>query len=171
MRYNNRAHSFTPAMKDVKTPCIGICSTTSLGDRVCRGCKRYAAEVIHWNSYDETAKGAVLARIEQLVVQLLDSRFQITAPDRLRAELRRQKIPFNPDLSAFCWLHNLLKKGLDGIDRLESCGVRLQPAHAASDLASLSAQIDEELLCLSEAHFDRYIAPIKQAPGMRSFPA
>ena len=158
-------------MKDLRTPCIGICSTTSLGDRVCRGCKRYAAEVIHWNGYDKAAKGAVLARIEHLIVQLLDSRFQITAPDRLRAELRRQKIPFNPELSAFCWLHNLLKKGLDDIDRLESCGVRLQPAHAASDLASLSARIDEELLRLSEAHFDRYIAPIKPAPGKRNFPA
>lgn len=40
-------------MKDLRTPCIGICSTTSLGDRVCRGCKRYAAEVIDWNSCDE----------------------------------------------------------------------------------------------------------------------
>lgn len=158
-------------MKDLRTPCIGICSTTSLGDRVCRGCKRYAAEVIDWNSYDEAAKSAVLARIEHLIVQLLDSRFQITAPDRLRAELRRQKIPFNPELSAFCWLHNLLKKGLDDIDRLESCGVRLQPAYAASDLASLSARVDEELLRLSEAHFDRYIAPIKSAPGKRNFPA
>ncbi len=158
-------------MKDLRTPCIGICSTTSLGDRVCRGCKRYAAEVIHWNSYDKAAKGAVLARIEHLIVQLLDSRFQITAPDRLRAELRRQKIPFNPELSAFCWLHNLLKKGLDDIDCLESCGVRLQPAYAGSDLASLSARFDEELLRLSEAHFDRYIAPIKSAPGKRNFPA
>ncbi|MBU2098945.1 MAG: DUF1289 domain-containing protein, partial [Gammaproteobacteria bacterium] len=25
-----------------KTPCIGICSTTSVGDKICRGCKRFS---------------------------------------------------------------------------------------------------------------------------------
>jgi predicted Fe-S protein YdhL (DUF1289 family) len=34
------------------TPCIGVCST-GIGDVVCRGCKRYAQEVIHWNGYSE----------------------------------------------------------------------------------------------------------------------
>ena len=38
-------------MSQVKTPCIGICSTTSLGDKICRGCKRFNFEVIRWNSY------------------------------------------------------------------------------------------------------------------------
>ena len=149
---------FQATMRDLRTPCIGICSTTSLGDRVCRGCKRYAHEVIDWNGYDDEAKAAVLARIESLVTQLFDSRFRITAPERLKAELRRQKIPFNPELSAFCWLHNLLKKGLDDIGRLERCGASLQPEYAGRDLAGLCAQIEQELLSLSEAHHDRYIA-------------
>ena len=145
-------------MNQSKTPCIGICSTTSLGDRVCRGCKRYAREVIDWNGYDEEAKSAVLTRIESLITQLFDSRFRINSPERLKAELRRQKIPFNPELSAFCWLHNLLKKGLDGISELERRGVSLQPDYAGHDLAQLSTRLEEELLRLSEAHHERYIA-------------
>ena len=52
-----------------KTPCIGICSTTSLGDNVCRGCRRYSFEVIKWNSYDPQEKTAVLTRIERLIGQ------------------------------------------------------------------------------------------------------
>lgn len=33
------------------TPCVGVCSTTNLGDDVCRGCGRTAREVVEWNSY------------------------------------------------------------------------------------------------------------------------
>ena len=32
------------------TPCLGICSTT-YGDNVCKGCKRFVHEVISWNKY------------------------------------------------------------------------------------------------------------------------
>ena len=64
-------------MQKTKTPCIGICSTTSLGDLVCRGCKRYGFEVINWNGYDAEAKQAVLSRIEKFTVQILSARFQI----------------------------------------------------------------------------------------------
>ncbi len=148
-------------MKDVKTPCIGICSTTSLGDRVCRGCKRYAQEVIHWNGYDGSAKNAVLARIERLNIQILETRFSIGAPDRLRVGLRRLRIPCNPQQSPWCWLHNLLKKGVEEIDDLDSFGVRLLPEYAGRDLVEISIQIEEELLQLAEAHFDRYIAPAR----------
>ena len=31
------------------SPCIGVCSTTNLGDAVCVGCGRTAEEVIGWN--------------------------------------------------------------------------------------------------------------------------
>lgn len=34
----------------IKTPCVGLCSTV-YGDLVCRGCKRFHHEVIHWNGY------------------------------------------------------------------------------------------------------------------------
>ncbi len=161
MMYNALAKPFRPAMKDVKTPCIGICSTTSVGDRVCRGCKRYAAEVIQWNSYDVVAKSAVLARIEQQNIQILEARFSISAPNRLQAGLRRLRIPYNPRQSPYCWLHNLLKKGVEDIANLDSFGVRKLPEYASWNLLELSAQIEEELLRLAEAHFDRYIAPIR----------
>ena len=39
---------------------------------MCRGCKRYAFEVIGWNSYDAAAKSAVLSRIERLNTQILE---------------------------------------------------------------------------------------------------
>jgi predicted Fe-S protein YdhL (DUF1289 family) len=50
----------------IKTPCVGLCSTV-YGDLVCRGCKRFHHEVIHWNGYDEEKKRAVWLRLEQLL--------------------------------------------------------------------------------------------------------
>ncbi|HBX36772.1 MAG TPA: DUF1289 domain-containing protein, partial [Pseudohongiella sp.] len=47
----------------VKTPCIGICSTTSVGDTICRGCKRFAFEVIEWNAFTQSQKQAVVDRL------------------------------------------------------------------------------------------------------------
>lgn len=139
-----------------RTPCIGVCSTTSVGDAICRGCKRYAFEVIRWNGYTEAEKEAVLRRIEALTVQIMQDKFVITSEDLLLAEVTRHKLPVNPSLSPYCWLHNLLKKG-----RLETLvpneyGVTVMQAYQHLSLEGLAEQIDEELLVLCEAHFERY---------------
>ena len=47
------------------SPCIGICSTT-YGDLVCRGCKRFAHEVVGWNGYAERQRAAIRRRLAQL---------------------------------------------------------------------------------------------------------
>ncbi len=73
----------------VKTPCIGICSTTSVGDSICRGCKRFAAEVIEWNLYSDSQKAAVLTRLSRLVEPLMDERFIIRSPRDLASGLKR----------------------------------------------------------------------------------
>ena len=56
-----------------RTPCVGICSTT-YGDLVCRGCKRFAHEIVQWNGYDEAQQDVVRGRLQQVrdeVLQLL----------------------------------------------------------------------------------------------------
>lgn len=45
------------------SPCIGICSTTNVGDDVCRGCGRTAQEVIDWNSYPDHKKIEINERL------------------------------------------------------------------------------------------------------------
>ena len=47
------------------TPCVGICSTT-YGDLVCRGCKRFAHEIVSWNAFDAQQRGAIWGRLEEL---------------------------------------------------------------------------------------------------------
>lgn len=143
-------------MASTRTPCIGICSTTSFGDSVCRGCKRYSFEVIHWNSYDDAAKSAVLNRIEKLNCQILENRFRIFSVPNLRLALERWQIPFDPALSPYCWLHNLLKKAHQQINKLEELGVYALPEYAGQSLDTLTEQIEEELLTLCDAHHERY---------------
>lgn len=139
-----------------RTPCIGICSTTSIGDAICRGCQRYAFEVIRWNSYTDAEKESVLRRIEALTVQILKNRFHIQSRDALENALNAYKIPLNPALSPYCWLHSLLQKApLADIDPA-TCGFSLVTAAQGASLAQLASVVNEELLVLCEAHFDRY---------------
>ena len=150
----------------MKTPCIGICSTTSLGDRVCRGCKRYGFEVINWNAYDDAAKRAVLSRIEKLVCQILESKLRIFSVPNLKLGLEQSRVSFNPELSPYCWLHNLLKKRQRDELSLQEYGAYVLPEYAHLSLRQLSEQIEEELLVLSDAHYQRYFAT-DRASGTR----
>jgi predicted Fe-S protein YdhL (DUF1289 family) len=144
------------AMKPVRTPCIGICSTTSLGDRICRGCKRFAFEVIHWNSYSEEQKRAVQARIDQFTSQLMADKFQIYSPQKLLNVLNDLRVFYDPDLSPYFWLHQLLQKYSHRLGSLEEAGVRLQSAYHGWDVRDVLLLINEQLQVLSEAHYERY---------------
>ena len=141
-----------------KTPCIGICSTTSLGDNVCRGCRRYSFEVIKWNSYEPQEKRAVLMRIEQLIGQILEDKFQIFSETTLKSQLKKFNVPFDPKLSAYCWLHNLFKKNKDKIESLRDYGVSVKTEFVKVPLDQLIATVDNELQILSDAHQERYLS-------------
>lgn len=146
-------------MSTIKTPCIGICSTTSFGDPVCRGCKRYAFEVIGWNGYDGAAKLAVLKRLEKLICQILENKLRIFSVPNLRTGLEQWSVHYDPELSPYCWLHNLLKKQHREITNLGEYGAYVLPAYESLPLAELCELIDRELLILCQAHFERYFAP------------
>jgi len=51
------------------TPCRGVCTTTNLGDEVCKGCGRTAVEVIEWNSYTIEQKIAINRRLKNANLQ------------------------------------------------------------------------------------------------------
>ena len=143
-------------MKLVKTPCIGICSTTSFGDPVCRGCKRYLFEVINWNSYAEFEKAAVLKRLEKLEVQILESKLQIVNEALLIEGMRKLGLSFDETLSPLCWVHNLLVKCHQQIPNLHVVGLMARPEFSDLSVSAFSKIVDEELLTLSAAHNDRY---------------
>ena len=142
--------------KRVRTPCIGICSTTSFGDRICRGCKRFNFEVINWNSYSESEKEAVQARINQFTQQLMANKFRISDVRKLEQVLQDFRVFYDPDLSPYFWLHQLLQKHLYRLQSLDECGVELLPQYRSQDVRDILLLINDELHTLSEAHYERY---------------
>lgn len=144
------------AMNRIKTPCIGICSTTSLGDKICRGCQRFGFEVINWNGYSDQEKLAVLKRIDQLTSQIMAARFRIFSVAKLEQVMDDYRFFYDPILSPYCWLHKLLQKNAYRINGLSEIGVELQQQYAGRDIRDLLQEVNEELLMLSEAHLERY---------------
>ncbi len=144
--------------QSIKTPCVGLCSTV-YGDLVCRGCKRFHHEVIHWNGYDDEAKRAVWLRLEQLLVQVMVAKLEIFDKDKLRLQLEQRKIRFVPHQSEYCWAYQLIARGARVINQLEAYGMALLPEFRDWELPELRDAIDREFFLLSEAHYERYIAP------------
>ena len=150
----------------IKTPCVGLCSTV-YGDLVCRGCKRFHHEVIHWNGYDEAAKRAVWMRLEYLLVQVMTAKVEVFDADKLREQLVQRKIRFVPSQSEYCWAYQLIARGARVINQLDAYGMVLLPEFRDWALPDLRDAIDREFFLLSEAHYERYIAPgfLKDAIG------
>ena len=46
------------------SPCVGICSSTNMGDAICIGCGRTAEEVIEWNTYSDEQRIAINQRLQ-----------------------------------------------------------------------------------------------------------
>ena len=134
------------------TPCLGICSTT-YGDNVCKGCKRFVHEVINWNKYSIPEKELVNHRLEEFKLTVLQDRFSITNSDLLASKLRENGINFNDALNPLTWVFDLLRAaGSQSLD-LDQFGIT---SYENIALAELKDQIYTEFLELSEAHYDRY---------------
>ncbi|WP_426141746.1 DUF1289 domain-containing protein [Pseudomonas sp. DWP3-1-2] len=142
----------------IKTPCVGLCSTV-YGDLVCRGCKRFHHEVINWNGYNEAEKRAVWLRLEQLLVQVMTAKLEVFDAEKLRQQLVQRKIRFVPNQSEYCWAYQLIARGARVISTIEAYGLVLMPEFRDWPLPDLRDAIDREFFLLSEAHYERYIAP------------
>ena len=136
------------------TPCLGICSTT-YGDNVCKGCKRFVHEVINWNKYAIPEKELVNSRLESFKLTVLKDRFSVTNAELLATRLNDQGINFNDSLDPMTWIFDLLRAaGSQDLD-LSQFGII---CHSNAELSELKDQIYNEFLDLSEAHYERYFS-------------
>lgn len=151
----------------IKTPCVGLCSTV-YGDLVCRGCKRFHHEVVNWNLYNDEEKHAIWRRLEILLVQVMQAKLEVFDVVRLRSQLEQRNIRFVPEQSPYCWAYQLIARGARVISQLEAYGMVLLPEFRGWLLPQLRDAIDREFFLLSEAHYDRYIAPRFLRDGLDS---
>lgn len=141
----------------IKTPCVGLCSTV-YGDLVCRGCKRFHHEVVHWNAYSDEQKQAVWHRLERLLIQVVAAKLEVFDEQRLRTQLVQRQVRFNPEQSAYCWAYQLIARGARQIRQIDAYGIALLPEFRQRSLSELRDAIDREFFLLSEAHYLRYFA-------------
>lgn len=140
----------------VKTPCIGVCST-GIGDSVCRGCKRFSHEVIHWNSYSRAQKKIIDDRLSGFLAQCVSNVLQVTDPTLLRWQLDVQKIRYVASHDPYCWVFSLLKAGAQQITDTAEFGFEVDIRYRDEPLPALRDLIDQQFYALSEAHYDRYM--------------
>lgn len=145
-------------LKRVKTPCIGICST-GIGDSVCRGCKRFAHEVIDWNSYTHAQKLMIAERLENFLARIVQNMIQINDEKLLLTQIEHQQIQFKPEQNPYCWVFDLLRAGASQIHDLTEYGLAFQPGWQGASLAAIRDNIDKDFYALSCAHYERYISP------------
>lgn len=144
------------SMSRSTTPCLGICSTT-YGDSVCKGCKRFVHEVIDWNKFNSNEKELVNTRLEEFKIIVLKNRFLVSDQDLLAAKLKENAIRFNNALDPLTWIFDLLRaSGTQELD-LDQFGIKTLVSEA---LPTIREQINKEFLELSEAHYDRYFKRI-----------
>ena len=143
--------------RPVKTPCIGVCST-GIGDSVCRGCKRFSHEVIHWNSYSQEQKRIIDQRLSGFLSQCVSNKLEVTDRALLRWQLQVQNVRYVEHHDEYCWVFSLLKAGAGQIDDSRDFGFEVDLRFRDLSLAQLREEIDSEFMTLSQAHYDRYIA-------------
>jgi predicted Fe-S protein YdhL (DUF1289 family) len=142
----------------IKTPCIGVCST-GIGDIVCRGCKRFAHEVIDWNSYSDEQRDLVLARLDGFLVSIVENKINIIDERRLLQQVQHQCILVDETLSPARWLYELLRAGAGQIQQPEDFGFHLKPEWQRFTLEQIKQFLEQDFYTLSCAHYERYIAP------------
>ncbi len=140
----------------IPTPCIGVCST-GLGDDVCRGCKRFAHEVIDWNAYSNEQKRTVDQRLERFLCQVVANKLSVIDAVQLERQLQLQQIRYPAHRHPLVWAFELLRAGASQIDDPALFGLCLQPGFEGVPLPRLREDIDREFYLLSEAYYDRYM--------------
>ena len=140
----------------VKTPCIGVCST-GIGDSVCRGCKRFSHEVIHWNGYTQAQKRIIDDRLSSFLSQCVSNKLVVTDKALLKWQLQVQNVRYVERHDEYCWVFSLLKAGAGQIGDPAEYGFEVDLRYRDLSLSALKERIDQEHYVLSEAHYERYM--------------
>lgn len=132
-----------------RTPCIGICSTT-YGDLVCRGCKRFAHEVVGWNGYRDSQRNLVWSRLHTLLGQSVRAHLRVVDEARLRRVAREARVPEANELPLDALAFYTMRLRPLPLPRL---GLAAEPEALTNTREALSA-IDEEFYLRSRAYFE-----------------
>ena len=137
------------------TPYIGICSTT-FGDDVCKGCKRFSHEITNWGKFSTDERAVVNSRLEQFKTTILEEKFTISDSELFESKMNEFSINFNSSLEPITWIFDLLRASSNKDLNVNDFGVEILPAFSDLSLIELRDLINQEMLQLSEAHYYKF---------------
>ena len=137
------------------TPCIGICSTT-FGDDVCKGCKRFSHEITSWGKFSNDERAFVNRRLEQFKSTLLEEKFTIIDGNLFESKMNEFSINYNGSLEPLTWILDLLRASVSKDLNLDDFGIEIKPEFSNLSLVEIRKLINDEMLQLSEAHYSKF---------------
>ena len=135
-----------------RSPCVGICSTT-YGDLVCRGCRRFSHEIVGWNGYTEEQKISILERLKQIKKEVLSQHLHIANYSRFEALCEEAGFEsVDPDERKYAVLAYLITKS----ERLDVGGLEVAGLSECSlDVSKLMNILESEMYVRAQAHYER----------------
>lgn len=115
-------------MSAALTPCAGKCSTV-FGDSVCRGCRRFSHEVIHWNKYSREEQQFIWQRLDEQLDQILLPLVTIHDEVALAHFLQSRQVRLLENASEGRKIYHALRICQRNSHCLEQAGLSLLPEH------------------------------------------
>ena len=137
------------------TPCVGICSTT-FGDLVCRGCKRFSHEIVDWNSYDDSQKEIIWERLEKIKEQVVGQIVRRKDEKLFQSAIEAQKINEQQEHQAtYALLQRLVRHSKElSFAGLENAAPDHEGNEQEIDSLITLQQIDKEIVVRSRAFYE-----------------
>lgn len=132
-----------------RTPCVGICSTT-YGDLVCRGCKRFAHEIVQWNGYDQEQQSRVWHRLHTLRDEVVRQYLHIEDAGAFANACERASLS---NFEAAELIYEVTRHLVIAAQPLHMAGLVANPVE--DDALSILKRIDTEIYARSLAHYER----------------
>ena len=127
---------------------MGVCSTT-YGDLVCRGCKRYAHEIVGWNGYDNDQRERVWSRLNDLLTASVRAHLEVVDEDKLRSVATRLKLHNVTEVPAEVLAFRTLR-----IRAVPLAALGLHPRRVGQSATDTARAIDAEFYLRSRAHYE-----------------
>jgi predicted Fe-S protein YdhL (DUF1289 family) len=135
------------------TPCIGICSTT-YGDLVCRGCKRFAHEIVEWNAFTPAQRDRVWERLQQIRDACCAEWLTVLDERALDARIEALRVPVWSKASPLGRAYELLWREQASWSALGAAGVKPIGAATSRTVVDVRREIDAEFLRRSKAEYE-----------------
>lgn len=136
-----------------------MCSV-SLGDSVCRGCKRFEQEVLEWNtSYANTTKQAVERRLTAMLLRVTDDLVTVTDVPLLQSRLNDSGVAYARHRDPKCWVWDALRLLSESIEDPKDYGFIAKPNYQHLSMTALCDALDGRFYDLAVSYYRRYVGP------------